>query len=257
MIKNASSNLTSIISSNNADTNRKLDAITKWIQDCPYTWGEDSPENTVYADIGAIYTDKKNGKIYKKLNNNGENNGWVELEESERIGFIKIWGSSQIPTNYKICDGSAISRVTYSILFNLIGTTFGSGDGASTFNLPDLRSAVPRGVGTSTKFTYNSTITLGQVKDDTIQGHGHSVSDPGHNHPTGANEGSDPNGWGRETHAGFAYASYSGSVLTNNTGGRTTGITVTSPSTYSYGTPRIDNETTCKAIGMHYIIKIL
>jgi microcystin-dependent protein len=251
MIKNASSNLTSIISSNTADTNRKLDAITKWIQDCPYTWGEDSPENAVYADIGAIYTDKKNGKIYKKLKNNGENNGWVELEESERIGFIKIWGSSQIPTNYKICDGSAISRVTYSVLFNLIGTTFGSGDGASTFNLPDLRSAVPRGVGTSSKFTYNSSVSLGEVKNDTVQGTDHYHLEYTDNSAGGKIPyTSDGEGVGPYTTGKYGAP-----------GGPTYSRWLTTSPIYTwvnnYGSPRIDNETTCKAIGMHYIIKIL
>ena len=50
------------------------------------------------------------------------------------------------PENYLFCDGSAVSRTTYATLFGVIGTTFGAGDGSSTFNLPDLSGRVPLGV---------------------------------------------------------------------------------------------------------------
>jgi phage-related tail fiber protein len=49
------------------------------------------------------------------------------------------------PPRYLVCNGSAISRTVYNNLFNIIGTTFGSGDGSSTFNIPDLRGMFIRG----------------------------------------------------------------------------------------------------------------
>lgn len=56
-------------------------------------------------------------------------------------GSILIWGGAvnSPPTGYLVCDGSAISRETYANLFAAIGTTHGSGNGSTTFNLPDLR----------------------------------------------------------------------------------------------------------------------
>ena len=61
------------------------------------------------------------------------------------IGIILPLSSSTIPEGYLLCDGSAISRTEYSTLFSVIGTTYGAGDGETTFNLPDLQGKVPVG----------------------------------------------------------------------------------------------------------------
>ena len=55
------------------------------------------------------------------------------------------YAGSSAPTGYLLCDGAAISRSTYSTLFGLLATTYGSGDGSSTFNIPDLRGRVIAG----------------------------------------------------------------------------------------------------------------
>lgn len=57
-------------------------------------------------------------------------------------GVINTYAGSTAPNGWLICDGSAISRSTYSDLFNVIGTTYGTGDGSSTFNLPNLKGKV-------------------------------------------------------------------------------------------------------------------
>jgi microcystin-dependent protein len=62
------------------------------------------------------------------------------------IGAVSIFAGTVVPEGWLICDGSEISRSTYSNLFNVIGTTYGAGDGSTTFNLPDMRHAVPVGV---------------------------------------------------------------------------------------------------------------
>ena len=61
------------------------------------------------------------------------------------IGAIIPYTSDTIPTNWLLCDGSEISRTEYSDLFNVIGTTYGKGDGFTTFNLPDYTDRVPVG----------------------------------------------------------------------------------------------------------------
>ena len=57
-------------------------------------------------------------------------------------GVILPFGGSTAPTGFLICDGSAVSRTDYANLFDVIGTTYGSGDGSTTFNLPNLSSGV-------------------------------------------------------------------------------------------------------------------
>ena len=57
-------------------------------------------------------------------------------------GVILPFGGSSAPTGFLICDGSAVSRTDYANLFDVIGTTYGSGDGSTTFNLPNLSSGV-------------------------------------------------------------------------------------------------------------------
>ena len=61
------------------------------------------------------------------------------------IGSIIPYTQSVVPGGYLVCDGSAISRSEYSELFNVIGTIYGSGDGSSTFNLPNLSGCVTIG----------------------------------------------------------------------------------------------------------------
>lgn len=68
-----------------------------------------------------------------------ENETLQEIKRPPRIGFIKTFAGTTPPEGTLLCDGSAVSRDTYSELFAAIGTTWGSGDGSTTFNLPDLR----------------------------------------------------------------------------------------------------------------------
>lgn len=65
------------------------------------------------------------------------------------IGTIILHAATTAPAGTLVCDGSAISRTTYADLFAAIGTTYGAGDGSTTFNLPDVRDEFPRFNGTS------------------------------------------------------------------------------------------------------------
>ena len=57
-------------------------------------------------------------------------------------GTIVPWSTGSVPTGFLECDGSAVSRSTFSGLFAVVGTTYGAGDGSSTFNVPDLQDKV-------------------------------------------------------------------------------------------------------------------
>ena len=70
-----------------------------------------------------------------------------KITNVEKAGFVKIWAGETAPEGYLLCDGSAISRTTYSALFAAIGTLYGVGDGSSTFNLPNFNDRIPQGRG--------------------------------------------------------------------------------------------------------------
>ena len=112
---------------------------------------------------------KKAVNFYGGIYKNG-----VEIGgESLPIGSMIPFGSQEnIPSNWKICDGSAISRETYAELFNVIGTSYGAGDGSTTFNLPDKRGRVSVGLDSNqTEFDTigkksgekTHTLTIGEV----------------------------------------------------------------------------------------------
>ena len=75
---------------------------------------------------------------------------WQAVQFGSHTGMVSPYAGSVAPAGWLICDGSAISRTTYSALFAVIGTTYGAGDGSTTFNLPDFTNRVIQGgtVGT-------------------------------------------------------------------------------------------------------------
>lgn len=82
----------------------------------------------------------------------GEGSGaWVSLPSGDPvtlaapIGTISSYGGTTAPSKWTLCYGQAISRTTYSALFAKIGTTYGAGNGSTTFNLPDCRGRVSAG----------------------------------------------------------------------------------------------------------------
>ena len=97
------------------------------------------------------------------------------------IGAITEFGGETAPTNWLFCNGQAVSRETYSELFEVIGTAYGEGNGSTTFNVPDFSSRSPMGVGTGTDGTNSETTTLGQEKGE----YKHTLTTnemPSHNH---------------------------------------------------------------------------
>jgi microcystin-dependent protein len=89
------------------------------------------------------------------------------------IGLITTFGMTSLPTGYLECNGAAISRTTYANLFNVIGTTFGVGDGSSTFNLPDLRGEFVRGWDNSRGV--DSGRAFGSAQGDLVKAHTHDI----------------------------------------------------------------------------------
>jgi len=104
---------------------------------------------------------------------------------------IVPWSSSSVPSGFLECDGAAVSRTTYSALFAVVGTTYGAGDGSSTFNVPNLADNVAMGKS-NTKAVgstggANTVTKTGNVAGSTANA---SLSTPqlaSHSHPGGVN----------------------------------------------------------------------
>lgn len=71
------------------------------------------------------------------------------------VGIVVMWGTITPPTGWLLCAGAAVNRTTYSDLFAIIGTTFGVGDGSTTFNLPDMQENFI--IGKSVTYTIGDT----------------------------------------------------------------------------------------------------
>lgn len=97
-------------------------------------------------------------------------------------GMIIAFGAANAPTGFLICNGAAISRTTYASLFAVIGTTWGTGDGSTTFNLPDLRGVFLRGLDSGKGRDSNSNRTFASYQADNYPAHTHAITDPGHQH---------------------------------------------------------------------------
>jgi microcystin-dependent protein len=89
-----------------------------------------------------------------------------------------MFAGSSAPTGYLLCDGSAVSRTTYSALFAVTSTTYGVGDNSTTFNLPDLRTRVP--VGKNATGTFATLGATGGAETHTLT----EAQLPGHTHTT-------------------------------------------------------------------------
>jgi len=92
-------------------------------------------------------------------------------------GSVFYFAATSAPAGYLKCDGSAVSRATYAALFGVTGTTFGVGDGSTTFNLPDLRGEFIRGLDDGRGVDAGR--TLGSAQADEFKSHTHPGNYPG------------------------------------------------------------------------------
>ncbi len=102
-------------------------------------------------------------------------------------GSILPYGGSAAPDGFLLCNGAAISRTTYADLFAVFGTTYGIGDGSTTFNIPNIKGCVIVGLDAA-QTEFDALGETGGAKTDTldatkIPAHNHSASDgDGHSH---------------------------------------------------------------------------
>ena len=94
-------------------------------------------------------------------------------------GTILPTVATSAPSGWLLCDGTAVSRTEYSNLYNLVGTTFGAGNGTTTFNLPDLSGRSIIGVGTGSGLTARNRGDTGGAENHTLT----EAQIPLHGHP--------------------------------------------------------------------------
>jgi|688.fasta_scaffold38653_2 microcystin-dependent protein len=93
------------------------------------------------------------------------------INNAQPSGSLIMWPTATPPAGWLLCNGQAVSRSTYATLFGIISTTFGAGNGSTTFNLPDYRDRMPVGAGT----LYGVGATGGS-KDAIVVAHSHTLS---------------------------------------------------------------------------------
>ena len=103
---------------------------------------------------------------------------------------IVPWSSASVPSGFLECDGSAVSRTTYATLFGIVGTTYGSGDGSTTFNVPDLADNVPVGKSNNKALAStggaNTVTSTGNVGGSTANATLSEAQLASHSHPISA-----------------------------------------------------------------------
>lgn len=94
------------------------------------------------------------------------------------VGIVMIYAGDTAPDDWALCDGAELSRGAYADLFAVVGTRYGAGDGATTFNLPNLSGRIPVGLDeTQAEF-----VTLGKTGGE--KAHALTVNEmPAHDHP--------------------------------------------------------------------------
>ena len=196
----------------------------------------------------------------------GSNGQMLQTNGSGALSFTTVQGVpsgsvfcmavATVPSGYLECNGDAVSRSTYSVLFAIIGTAYGTGNGSSTFNLPDLRGEFVRGfdngrgVDSGRSIASSQSSQFGQHNHNVSASSSSSVTDPGHQHSMSV-------GFFNSVNSGGAL-SFKDAGTSNRINTATTGISVstsTSISQSNRGGTSNSSETRPRSIAMMYVIK--
>ena len=207
------------------------------------------------------------GNVALTLPSSITNGGFLQTDGSGNLSFQIVAGVpsgsvfcmavATVPSGYLECNGAAVSRTTYAALFAIIGTAYGTGNGSSTFNLPDLRGEFVRGfdngrgVDNGRSIASSKSSQFGQHNHNVSASSSSSVTDPGHQHSMSV-------GFFNSLSSGGALAfRYAGT--SNRINNASTGISVstsTSISQSNRGGTSNSSETRPRSIAMMYVIKV-
>ena len=197
----------------------------------------------------------------------GSNGQMLQTNGSGALSFTTVQGVpsgsvfcmavATVPSGYLECNGAAVSRSTYAVLFAVIGTAYGTGNGSTTFNLPDLRGEFVRGfdngrgVDNGRSIASSQSSQFGQHNHNVSASSSSSVTDPGHQHSMSV-------GFFNSLSSGGALA-FRDAGTSNRINNASTGISVstsTSISQSNRGGTSNSSETRPRSIAMMYIIKV-
>jgi microcystin-dependent protein len=152
------------------DNRQPLDSDLTAIAAVPPTKG------TTYAGNGTAPAALAVGANYTSVIADSAESTGLRYAFVQPIGVVLPYTGSAAPTGWLLCYGQAVSRTTYAALFAVTSTTYGVGDGSTTFNVPDLRGRVPAGQddmgGTSANRLTNPGTTTGGIDGDVLGGTG-------------------------------------------------------------------------------------
>ena len=211
------------------------------------------------------------------------------LKRDVPVGVIQMFAGSTAPTNWGICNGAAMSRTAFADLFALIGTTYGAGDGSTTFNIPNMQGRSPIGVGTGAGLTARTLGTfygeenhlllsgesgmIAQVTTTVSADHTHSFSgttgnqNANHTHSPGGTgsaflqNGAGDGGGANITTGGAGYALNSVTATDNQNhghsfSGTTGGISANHTHSTTAANAAAGHNTIHPVMGINYIIKL-
>jgi microcystin-dependent protein len=184
----------------------------------------------IYAASTSAYASTAAGTSGQVLTSNGTSAPtWTSV--ATPAGVIQQYAGTAAPTGYLICQGQAVSRTTYATLYAVIGTTYGVGDGSTTFNVPNLQGKIP--VGKSTETEFDALGETGGAKTHAITtaempSHNHTFTGTAHNHTV------DPSSVSSSTtgaHTHTVTDAYNSSELSDDANDRTVGSDATTSTT--------------------------
>ena len=223
-------------------------------------FSESSSNGTNYIGLRAPSSVSSNFSL--TLPSSVLNGGFLTTDNSGNLSFQFVAGVptgavfcmavATVPIGYLECNGAAVSRTTFSALFAIIGTQYGSGNGSSTFNIPDLRGEFIRGFDNGRGVDGNRAI--GSIQGDDNKQHNHpananassNVNDPGHKH--------NARGYGNQDDGGNQFTgSNNADTRSNAINNANTGISVSTNVSVHVG--QTGGESRPRNIAMMYIIK--
>lgn len=181
---------------------------------------------------------------------------FIRVYSSFPVGTVTMFAVPSPPTGWLVCDGSAVSRTDYADLFEVIGTSYGVGDGSTTFNLPDLQGRVPVGLDTG-QTEFNTLGKTGGAKTHTLtidQMPSHSHTQASHSHTVNNHSHSIPDFEGISGASGGLLGVLRSVAGTRNTGGSSPGTSSATPTINATGGGQAHNNLQ-PYIALPFIIK--